>query len=112
MKDNDLIREALDTEAGSAPSQPAWDGIRHRSGALQRRRWALRAAGGGTLVAGAVAIALLTTGVIGNDEENGDVLTAIAFPRIVGGKHFDVTVPWFGELLASIGQPLVPAAHG
>jgi pyrophosphate--fructose-6-phosphate 1-phosphotransferase len=51
-------------------------------------------------------------GVIGNDEENGDVLTAIAFPRIVGGKHFDVTAPWFGELLASIGQPLVPAAHG
>jgi diphosphate-dependent phosphofructokinase len=51
-------------------------------------------------------------GVIGNDEENCDVLTAIAFPRIVGGKHFDVTVPWFGELLASIGQPLVPAAHG
>ena len=50
-------------------------------------------------------------GVIGHDEENGDVLSAIAFPRIVGGKHFDVSVPWFGELLQSIGQPLV-AAHG
>jgi len=50
-------------------------------------------------------------GLIGHDEENGDVLAAIAFPRIKGGKHFDVTAPWFGELLASIGQPLVPA-HG
>ena len=50
-------------------------------------------------------------GVIGHDEENGDVLSAIAFQRIVGGKHFDVSVPWFGELLQSIGQPLV-AAHG
>jgi len=50
-------------------------------------------------------------GLIGHDEENGDVLAAIAFPRIKGGKHFDVTAPWFGELLAAIGQPLVPA-HG
>ena len=50
-------------------------------------------------------------GLIGHDEENGDVLAAIAFPRIKGGKRFDVTAPWFGELLASIGQPLVPA-HG
>ena len=48
-------------------------------------------------------------GVIGHDEDNGDVLAAIAFSRIKGGKHFDVTAPWFGELLASIGQPLLPA---
>ena len=50
------------------------------------------------------------SGVIGHDEENGDRLTAIAFPRIAGGKAFDVSQPWFGELLADIGQPLVPAA--
>lgn len=52
------------------------------------------------------------SGVVGHDEEDGDRLKAIAFPRIAGGKAFDVTVPWFGELLGEIGQPLVPApAH-
>jgi diphosphate-dependent phosphofructokinase len=49
-------------------------------------------------------------GVIGHDEEDGDRLKAIAFPRIAGGKAFDVSQPWFGDLLAAIGQPLVPAA--
>jgi len=44
------------------------------------------------------------SGVIGHDEEAGDVLRAIEFPRIAGGKAFDTTVPWFGELLAGIGQ--------
>jgi len=48
------------------------------------------------------------SGVIGHDEEQGDELRAIEFPRIAGGKAFDVTVPWFGELLGEIGQPLVP----
>ncbi|WP_159808072.1 pyrophosphate--fructose-6-phosphate 1-phosphotransferase [Cellulomonas citrea] len=51
------------------------------------------------------------SGVIGHDEENGDRLRAIEFPRIAGGKAFDVTQPWFGSLLADIGQPLVPASH-
>ncbi|MBX9243667.1 pyrophosphate--fructose-6-phosphate 1-phosphotransferase [Actinotalea ferrariae] len=50
------------------------------------------------------------SGVVGHDEEDGDRLKAIAFPRIAGGKAFDVTVPWFGELLAGIGQPLAPAS--
>jgi pyrophosphate--fructose-6-phosphate 1-phosphotransferase len=49
-------------------------------------------------------------GVIGHDEEDGDRLKAIAFPRIAGGKAFDVSQPWFAELLAGIGQGLVPAA--
>jgi pyrophosphate--fructose-6-phosphate 1-phosphotransferase len=49
-------------------------------------------------------------GVIGHDEEDGDRLKAIAFPRIAGGKAFDVSQPWFGELLQAIGQPLTPAA--
>jgi pyrophosphate--fructose-6-phosphate 1-phosphotransferase len=44
------------------------------------------------------------SGVIGQDEEAGDALTAIAFPRIAGGKKFDVSVPWFTELLTSLGQ--------
>lgn len=48
-------------------------------------------------------------GVIGHDEEDQDKLKAIAFPRIAGGKAFDVSQPWFGEILEAIGQPLVPA---
>ncbi len=44
------------------------------------------------------------SGVIGHDEEDGDRLKAIAFPRIAGGKAFDVTQPWFTDLLAEIGQ--------
>ena len=51
------------------------------------------------------------SGVIGHDEEDGDRLKAIAFPRIAGGKAFDTSVPWFGELLADIGQDLVPVVH-
>src|SRR5690606_36506718 len=35
------------------------------------------------------------SGVIGHDEEAGDVLRAIEFPRIAGGKAFDTTQPWF-----------------
>lgn len=46
------------------------------------------------------------SGVVGQDEERGDVLRAIEFARIKGGKPFDVSAPWFGELLAGIGQPL------
>ncbi|HLS03899.1 MAG TPA: pyrophosphate--fructose-6-phosphate 1-phosphotransferase [Actinomycetales bacterium] len=49
------------------------------------------------------------SGVIGHDEENDNVLTNIAFPRIAGGKAFDVTEEWFGQMLAQIGQRLVPA---
>ena len=52
-------------------------------------------------------------GVIGHDEEDGDTLKAIAFDRIKGGKPFDISQPWFTELLSEIGQPApVPAqAH-
>jgi pyrophosphate--fructose-6-phosphate 1-phosphotransferase len=45
------------------------------------------------------------SGVIGHDEDKGGILRAIEFPRIKGGKPFDIATPWFGELLASIGQP-------
>ncbi|QAY62910.1 pyrophosphate--fructose-6-phosphate 1-phosphotransferase [Xylanimonas allomyrinae] len=53
-------------------------------------------------------------GVIGHDEEDGDKLKAIAFPRIAGGKAFDVNQDWFTGLLGEIGQPFkpaTPAAH-
>jgi pyrophosphate--fructose-6-phosphate 1-phosphotransferase len=45
------------------------------------------------------------SGVIGHDEDRGCVLRAIEFPRIKGGKPFNVDTPWFTELLAGIGQP-------
>ncbi len=48
-------------------------------------------------------------GVIGHDEEDGDRLKAIKFPRIAGGKAFDVSQPWFIALLDDIGQPFAPA---
>ncbi len=54
------------------------------------------------------------SGVIGEDEERGDELRAIEFERIRGGKPFDMEVPWFGELLAAIGQPksvMIAQAH-
>jgi pyrophosphate--fructose-6-phosphate 1-phosphotransferase len=44
-------------------------------------------------------------GVVGEDEDRGGKLRAIEFPRIKGGKPFDIDAPWFGELLAAIGQP-------
>ena len=52
-------------------------------------------------------------GVIGHDEENGDVLSAIAFDRIKGGKPFDLNQDWYKEMLADIGQdfPTITAAH-
>jgi diphosphate-dependent phosphofructokinase len=45
------------------------------------------------------------SGVIGHDEERNGILRAIEFPRIKGGKPFDIGTPWFGEMLAAIGQP-------
>ncbi len=50
------------------------------------------------------------SGVVGQDEDRGDALRAIEFTRIKGGKAFDITVPWFAELLAAIGQPPSPVA--
>jgi diphosphate-dependent phosphofructokinase len=47
-----------------------------------------------------------TSGVMGHDEEQGDKLRAIEFPRIKGGKPFDIETPWFGEMLKEIGQPM------
>lgn len=43
-------------------------------------------------------------GVIGHDEDKGGVLRAIEFPRVKGGKPFDIDTPWFGQLLKDIGQ--------
>jgi pyrophosphate--fructose-6-phosphate 1-phosphotransferase len=50
-------------------------------------------------------------GVIGHDEDRGNILRAIEFSRIKGGKPFDLDAPWFGEMLAAIGQPKASRAH-
>ena len=51
------------------------------------------------------------TGLVGHDEERGDELRAIEFDRIKGGKAFDIDAPWFGELLAGIGQTKREKVH-
>ena len=51
-----------------------------------------------------------TPGVIGHDEDNGDVLSVIAFDRIAGGKPFDISQQWYLDLLTDIGQPAPVAA--
>jgi pyrophosphate--fructose-6-phosphate 1-phosphotransferase len=44
------------------------------------------------------------SGVVGQDEERGGELRVIEFERIAGGKAFDVSVPWFTDLLRDLGQ--------
>lgn len=57
------------------------------------------------MVACAVTSALSgISGVVGHDEERGNELRAIEFPRIKGGKHFDPATPWFTTMLQEIGQ--------
>ncbi len=53
-------------------------------------------------------------GVIGHDDEQGDVLRAIEFPRIKGGKPFNIDSDWFTQTLEEIGQTkgaVVEVAH-
>jgi len=44
-------------------------------------------------------------GVAGQDEDKNNEMRIIEFPRIKGGKPFDIDEPWFDELLEEIGQP-------
>jgi diphosphate-dependent phosphofructokinase len=44
------------------------------------------------------------SGVIGHDDDQGFRLRAIEFPRIKGGKPFNIDTPWFDKTLAEIGQ--------
>jgi len=44
------------------------------------------------------------SGVIGLDEDADEKLSCIDFPRIKGGKPFDVKQIWFEEMLKEIGQ--------
>lgn len=44
------------------------------------------------------------SGVTGHDEGQGGKLRTIEFPRIKGGKHFDLETPWFRQVMDYIGQ--------
>ena len=44
------------------------------------------------------------SGVIGHDDDQGFILRAIEFPRIKGGKPFDIDTSWFSQTLNDIGQ--------
>ncbi|MEM9302236.1 MAG: pyrophosphate--fructose-6-phosphate 1-phosphotransferase [Pseudomonadota bacterium] len=54
------------------------------------------------------------SGVIGQDDDADFELRAIEFPRIAGGKPFDIDTDWFGTMLDEIGQakgPKVDVEH-
>ena len=44
------------------------------------------------------------SGVVALDEDQGDVMRCIEFPRIKGGKPFNTGVEWFKTMLSEIGQ--------
>lgn len=44
------------------------------------------------------------SGVTGHDEDQNGKLRTIEFSRIKGGKHFDTSAKWFGEVMETIGQ--------
>ena len=45
------------------------------------------------------------SGLVGQDEDNGNVIRACEFERVAGAKPFDTNQTWFNELLAGIEQP-------
>ena len=45
------------------------------------------------------------------DEDQGDVMRCIEFPRIKGGKAFSMDRPWFKSMLAEIGQVPLEEAY-
>jgi pyrophosphate--fructose-6-phosphate 1-phosphotransferase len=44
------------------------------------------------------------SGVTGHDEDKNGKLRTIEFERIKGGKHFDTSAAWFGEMMGFVGQ--------
>ncbi|MGY5764931.1 pyrophosphate--fructose-6-phosphate 1-phosphotransferase [Brachybacterium sp. DNPG3] len=50
------------------------------------------------------------SGLIGHDEEQGNILRAVEFSRVAGHKAFDITQPWFEKVMERTGQEIVPAA--
>lgn len=46
------------------------------------------------------------SGVVGEDDDHSETMRVIEFPRIKGGKPFDIELPWFVEMLGEMGQPV------
>merc|ERR1712187_972765 len=46
------------------------------------------------------------SGLVAHDEGHFNVLRAIEFDRVKGLKPFDVNMPWFQQMLSSIGQKM------
>jgi pyrophosphate--fructose-6-phosphate 1-phosphotransferase len=52
------------------------------------------------------------SGLVGQDEDQNNVIRACEFERVAGAKPFDVTQEWFTDLLREIGQPAgSPTSH-
>ncbi|TIX88689.1 pyrophosphate--fructose-6-phosphate 1-phosphotransferase [Rhizobium sp. P44RR-XXIV] len=49
------------------------------------------------------------SGVTGHDESQGGKLRVIEFPRIKGGKAFDISQKWFADVMGHIGQKYAQA---
>ncbi|MGV1756173.1 pyrophosphate--fructose-6-phosphate 1-phosphotransferase [Rhizobium sp. A22-96] len=49
------------------------------------------------------------SGVTGHDEGQGGKLRVIEFPRIKGGKAFDISQKWFTDVMGHIGQKYAQA---
>jgi len=52
---------------------------------------------------------LRVPGVVGMDEDKDNELRCCEFTRIKGGKHFNIKEAWYTEMMAELGQPVVPA---
>lgn len=46
------------------------------------------------------------SGLVGQDENQNNVIRACEFDRVAGGKPFDIEQSWFHDLLREINQPL------
>ena len=44
------------------------------------------------------------SGCVGEDEERGNELRAIEFPRVKGARPFDIKLPWFHSLMTEINN--------
>jgi pyrophosphate--fructose-6-phosphate 1-phosphotransferase len=45
------------------------------------------------------------SGLVGQDEDQANVIRACEFDRVAGAKPFNAEQAWFSELLSEIGQP-------
>jgi pyrophosphate--fructose-6-phosphate 1-phosphotransferase len=45
------------------------------------------------------------SGLVGQDEDQGNVIRACEFERVAGAKPFNTEQAWFDDLLSDLGQP-------